>query len=435
MGATTRKSIGLGVLLALAGLVALGTLAAAQNIGMVCTPGPTFTLQATSGYIITPDGNSVFMWGYTATNAFQMPGPVLCVNQGATVTVTLNNNLPEPVSIVFPGQQNVQASGGQPGALTREALPGGMVTYTFTATEPGTYLYESGTQPHKQVHMGLYGVLVVRPPDSSLAYNDPSTRFSGEFLLVLHEIDPDLHRAVELGQPFNQTIRHDRYWTINGRSMPDLLQDNFSGLFPDQPYGALVRVVAGDPDRNPNPLPILVRYANAGTVNHPFHPHGEHLKAIAQDGRLLGAAALETFTRTIAAGQTYDLLFKWTNVENWQTCASPPCFTGDPPGDVGIGPVPVPIPGGNPDPGPDGLLDLVFKDDVTYYSGNPHLGFVGELPPTVARANEREPGDVCGEFYFPWHSHALQTVQNFDEGFGGMHTLVRVDPPGGCPTQ
>ena len=91
--------------------------------------------------------------------------------------------------------------------------------------------------------------------------------------------------------------------------------------------------------------------------------------------------------------------------------------------------------GGNPDPGPDGLLDLVFKDDVTFYSGNPHLGFTGELPPTVATLSAPDAVPPCGEFYFPWHSHALQTVQNFDEGFGGMHTLVRVDPPGGCPTQ
>src|SRR5262249_50304918 len=29
-------------------------------------------------------------------------------------------------------------------------------------------------------------------------------------------------------------------------------------------------------------------------------------------------------------------------------------------------------------------------------------------------------------------SHALNEFTNFDEGFGGMATLLRVDPPGGC---
>ena len=33
---------------------------------------------------------------------------------------------------------------------------------------------------------------------------------------------------------------------------------------------------------------------------------------------------------------------------------------------------------------------------------------------------------------FPWHSHALNEFTNYDQGFGGMATLLRVDPPGGC---
>ena len=37
----------------------------------------------------------------------------------------------------------------------------------------------------------------------------------------------------------------------------------------------------------------------------------------------------------------------------------------------------------------------------------------------------------CGEYYYPWHSHALNEFQNFNEGFGGLATLLRVDPPVG----
>ena len=44
-------------------------------------------------------------------HAFQHPGPVLCVNEGDTVTVILNNTLPRAVSIMFPGQENVLANG------------------------------------------------------------------------------------------------------------------------------------------------------------------------------------------------------------------------------------------------------------------------------------------------------------------------------------
>ena len=73
------------------------------------------------------------------------------------------------------------------------------------------------------------------------------------------------------------------------------------------------------------------------------------------------------------------------------------------------------------------LQNLVFKDDVTFYSGDPELAGTGELPVGVTSFNQ------CGEFYFPWHSHALFEFTNFDEGFGGLATVVGVFPPGGCP--
>ena len=89
-------------------------------------------------------------WGYgDRARQMQYPGPTLIVNQGDTVTVTLTNTLRVPVSIVFPGQAGVTATGGVAGLLTetRLAAGGGTVTYTFTASQPGTYLYQSGTQP------------------------------------------------------------------------------------------------------------------------------------------------------------------------------------------------------------------------------------------------------------------------------------------------
>ncbi|RIK39995.1 MAG: copper oxidase [Chloroflexi bacterium] len=419
-----RKWAGPGLVLIAALLLVLGPAELVRGrppaapapplIGMICTHGagspgsPVFNLRTATGFIAFPDGNSIFMWSYTVNGAsFQVPGPILCVNQGDTVTVNLTNNtakIQESVSIIFPGQSGVTASGGVAGLLTNEAANGGgTVSYTFVASEPGTYLYESGTNQHKQVHMGLYGAIVVRPAlGPNFAYNDASTEFdpAQEYILIMHEIDPALHRAADRNRPFDVTTRHDHYWTINGRSLPDTMNDNFVPWLPNQPYGALVQVNAIDADLNPNGKPALIRYANAGTVNHPFHPHGDHLKVIGQDGRFLGGATLDQFTRTIAAGQTADLLFKWTNVEHWK------------PGSAG--PLPVAIPG---------LQNLVFKDGVTFYSGDPHLGEQDELPVGTTSFNE------CGEFYFPWHSHALNEFQNFDEGFGGLATMVRVNPP------
>jgi FtsP/CotA-like multicopper oxidase with cupredoxin domain len=432
--AATRVLLLLGVVaLALSAFAAPAGAAAPRIIPaavpgtVVCTPGPSFNLIARDGRIQTPDGNSVYMWGYAPTAArLQIPGPVLCVTEGQTVTVTLTNNLPalntpsEPgvdagppnTSIVFPGQLGVTSTDPTPGLLAGEADPGGTVTYTFTAGRPGTYLYESGTEPSRQVEMGLYGAIIVRPalgPD--FAYNDPTTQFNPgrEYILVLHDIDPALHHAVDRGQAFDITAKHDRYWTVNGRSFPDSISDSGVPWLPNQPYGALVWVEPFHPVTNP--LPALVRYANAGLSNHPFHPHGNHLRVIARDGALLRGplgqdGSMEAFTKTIGSGQTYDLLVRFDDDEGY-SLGNPVRFQGT---DVVF----------------PGLLNLVFKDDLSFYSGSPYLGEQDELPPRVTELNE------CGEFYYPWHSHALNEFQNFDEGFGGLATLLRVDPPGGC---
>jgi hypothetical protein len=392
--------------------------------GMVCTNGPSFNLTTATGHIETPDGNSIFMWSYAnaATGgSFQLPSPVLCVNQGATVTVTLHNTLSEPASIVFPGQDNVQVSfgdSGTPGVFANEAAPlGGTVTYTFTASEPGTYLYESGTDPAKQVEMGLYGALVVRPAGHpTWAYNDASTAFDPkrESLLIFHEIDSALHHSVELGGAYDFNLLHVRYWTITGRSFPDTIEKNGASWLPTQPYGALVRVKPYDLVKNP--LPALVRMVNAGLYNHPFHPHAYHVRVVAQDGRMFktpgGAdASTEHFGDTIASGETQDSLFWFKDKDNF--CAGSACVA------AGISlakPLPVTLPS---------YRNLDYKQPDTY-SGSPYLGQKGTLPTGIVSYND------CGEFYFPWHSHALNEFVNYEAAFGGMATLLRVDPLVGC---
>ena len=169
--------------------------------------GPIFNLKATSGYISTGDGNSVYTWGYAdadGAGVMQYTGPTLIVNQGDTVTINLVNELPAlATSIIFPGQSNVTAStnvGSQAGLITREAAPGGTITYSFVATEPGTYMYHGGSQQSLQLEMGLVGALIVRPnvaPGVKQAYNHVKTEFNHEYLFLLSEVDPVIHAKVE----------------------------------------------------------------------------------------------------------------------------------------------------------------------------------------------------------------------------------------------
>ena len=156
---------------------------------------------------------------------------------------------------MFPGQENVIANGlpAQPdlanASLTTSILPGGSVTYSFVATRPGTFIYESGTDTKMQVSMGLFGALIVRPTmGANYVYNRADSQFtaSEEFMALLSEVDPYQHQAVEMNKVFNMNNYRARYWLINGRGFPDSIADNYASWLPSQPYGALARIYPYD---------------------------------------------------------------------------------------------------------------------------------------------------------------------------------------------
>lgn len=392
--------------------------------GLVCITSPTntFNLTTNSGSISTSDGNTIWMWGMSIVGQpFQHPSPNLCVNEGATVTIALSNTDPnaavgrvnEPVSLIFPGQTEVLADGqpSQPtfdgaGAMTSlapMAAVGGTVSYSFVADKPGTYLYESGTAQSKQVQMGLFGALIVRPSaGSTFVYNRADSQFKlgEEYIALLSEIDPAQHQAVELNQPFDYSTYHARYWLINGRTFPDTIAPNGASWLPDQPYGALAHI---EPYSAANPLPAALRYLSVGTEDYPFHPHGNHERVIGRDGNPLadGTADLsyERFSIPVGPGQTWDALFNWSDAESYNSISNP---------------LPVTLPNqGNTTYG-------------QYYSGNPYLGNRGTLPTGQESYNQ------CGEYYHIAHNHALNQITNWGTTMSGQITYVRIDPPGGC---
>lgn len=385
--------------------------------------GPTFNLTASSGHIATPDGGSVMIWGYgVAGGTMQYPGPTLIVNQGETVTITLTNQLPMPVSMVFPGQTGVTATGGTAGVLTRESTgPADVVTYSFVASNPGTYTYNSGTRPDLQVEMGLMGALIVRPVGApNQAYSDPSTAFDHENLFLLSEIDPAIHFQAEVAMTsgaFNTidtTTAKPVLWFINGRNAPDTMAAPSIAWLPHQPYNSMPRIHPGET--------MLLRVIGGGRELHPFHTHGNHTRQIARDGRLLASAlgagpdlAQEDYTIKVLPGATYDALFTWTGADmGFDIYGHAP---GDPlqPNEFAADhgkPLPVTLPE---------TQDLTFGG---FYSGSPFLGASGLLPPGEGGLNAN------GGLFFMWHSHTERELVNFDIFPGGMMTMLIIEPPG-----
>jgi hypothetical protein len=273
--------------------------------------------------------------------------------------------------------------------------------------------------------MGLFGSLIVYPTAGAThAYNSAGSEFTlgEEFLVLLSEVDPYQHDAVEsctgtctpttagLNSTFDINDYHPRYWLINGRGFPDSVADNKASWLPSQPYGALARVhpFNADPGAGVNyhPYPALTRYLNVGTEDYPFHPHGNNGSIIGRDGEELRTVAgedlsFEKFSINLGPGQTWDVLSKWYDAEGY----SP------------TNPVNVQIPS---------VANQVFG---MFYSGSPYLGSQGTLPPGTQTLNQ------CGEFYIIAHNHALYQITSWGVNMTGPITYMRVDPPfpNNCP--
>ncbi len=509
--------------------------AAAPGITGTGTVG-VFSLTAQPAFITQPDGNAVYSWGYgcvsggapsfvpsAITTGFcstmQVPGPTLVVTEGQPVSVTLTNSLPTSAgntSILFPGF-NVTATGGVDGLLTKEAAPGGTVTYTFTPTSPGTRSYYSGTNGDLQVEMGLYGAIIVLPSFTtaapaptcpvhnyaagldpttattnnpagtlldasgesdfrlaSAAYHVAGSCYDREYLFQFSEMDPAIHRKAEeqvakagsctagapgcsLQVPTEPYV--PAYFMINGRSMPDDMDPNYSIQYPHQPYN-------GNPHMHPGEL-VLLRIIGQGRWQHPFHEHGNHVRVLARDGNLIVSQSSATllagpllFTTTTTPGQAMDGIFYWTGKGlNWDAYGHNPASTsGDALakltctpdangynttnlravnyyewcqdhnkpvqaaafGDVGSG-------------GPVTLPDPTLFANGPWYGGSPYLGpnatvravgTTGTTPPSGTIANS--PTDEAG-FAFMWHSHNEREITTNNIFPGGMLMMMLVD--------
>jgi FtsP/CotA-like multicopper oxidase with cupredoxin domain len=442
----------LSAMLAAASLAATAHAAAPGITGTGTTA--TFNLTAQPAYLTQPDGQAIYSWGYgcvlgssptfrpsiTGGNCptMQVPGPTLIVTEGTAVTVNLTNGLPAAAgntSILFPGFQ-VAATGGVVGLMTQEAAPGGTVTYTFTASSPGTRSYYSGTQQDLQIEMGLYGAIIVLPSSvpaacdngvhagnvsaqgvwaetdfrlAHAAYDHDRTCYDREYMFQFSEMDPNIHeqaraQVTSLGncaagapgcslqvptEPY-----HPAYFMINGRSMPDDMDPNYAAEYPHQPYN-------GNPHMHPGEQ-VLLRIIGQGRWQHPFHEHGNHVRILARDGNLIlsqtnseDLAGTPLFTTTTTPGQAMDGIFYFTGRGlNWDMYGHNPTST-DPNAKLSC------------TPDADGY-NTGFAATNTTFSGTPNPTAVGAIN------------------YFEWcqdHNKPLQANPFGDVAGGGPATL------------
>ena len=301
----------------ISGALSLAALVLAASAGTAYAA--SYTIRAGASTVVMPPDNTVIpVWGFAPvagfdnnSNVVTVPGPVMRVPTNEDLVVTVQNGLPESVSLISPGLGMPVNGAGAPlppvfftdaqgrrrvKSFTAETTPGGSVTYTFTGLRPGTFLYESGTDPSVHVPMGLHGAVVVRPAGTAVgppgqAYAPASTAYANEVVLLFSELDPALNQAVNdnvYGGPlYPSSLDYEpKYFLINGEPYPKRVDP--------YPVGA-----AG--------TTTLLRFLNAGNLMHVPVVHGASLAVIAEDGGLYPAPE-RLYSLILSPGKTMDAL-------------------------------------------------------------------------------------------------------------------------------
>ncbi len=121
-------------------------------------------------------GRDYMMYGFNG----QYPGPLLHVEEAATVTVSFTNSIAWPTTIHWHGLRLDNASDGVPGVTQEPVQPGESFSYTLHFRDPGLYWYHPHHREDILKDLGLYGNMLVEPgaPD----YYAPADRES--FLML-----------------------------------------------------------------------------------------------------------------------------------------------------------------------------------------------------------------------------------------------------------
>lgn len=248
-----------------------------------------------------PDGRRIRMWGFedpTSSVRKPFPSAPMRVRQGQVVHTRLK---------VSKGAHTIHHHGIEPipfndgvGHMSFEANP--RYTYQWKANQAGSYFYHCHVNTVLHVQMGMYGLLVVDPPEG------PGRAFAGgpaydtEAFWVADDIDPtwhDLsHGAALCGGDAGLNRFNPRYFLITGVPAPRTLVD---------PRVA-VRAKVGQS--------ILIRTLNASYSIVRLVIDGLDAQCVAVDGRPLQGRYSHPFVvrsgqaLELSSAQRYDLMVR-----------------------------------------------------------------------------------------------------------------------------
>jgi FtsP/CotA-like multicopper oxidase with cupredoxin domain len=256
--------------------------------------------------------------------------------QLTNIGLSMRPDLIDEHTVHFHGQRNIiPFFDGEPN--TSLAVPiAGEFTYAWRVREPGTYMYHCHVEDVEHVHLGMTGLVFVRPLQdgqsiggfTKFAYNcgDGSTGYDREYAMLLTEVWASAHWAFAHVQLPNWDEYIADFYMLNGRVYPDTIApngsidfrnpvyDNQGYLVPTpgyehlvhQPVSSLVRCNAGEK--------VLLRFANLGFTKQNMTLSGIKMKIVGKDATLLRGRGGEVLSFDtdgiyIGVGESYDAIF------------------------------------------------------------------------------------------------------------------------------
>jgi FtsP/CotA-like multicopper oxidase with cupredoxin domain len=228
------------------------------------------------GYVVAPEG--IDTWRVSDA---RVPGPILVLERGQPVEVTLANELHEATAIHWHGIEldsyydGVPGWGGMPGSTTPSIKPGQTFTAKFTPPRAGTFIYHEHSLDDDQLSGGMYGPLIVLEPGRQF---DPAT----DHIFIAGHDGPNARV-----DPREPVVVNGKAAVPAGREVTVDLRANVANR---------LRLINITPD-----LPALTFVLTDGFKTVPW-------TAVAKDGADLPPAArtMRDGRQLVAVGETYD---------------------------------------------------------------------------------------------------------------------------------
>jgi len=265
-----------------------------------------------NGNITMDDGRNVTIWGFTdgghqgggdtsgmggghAGGGNMFPSAAMRVSQGEVVQTRLNVPMHMYHTIHHHGIEPEYRSDGV-GHLSGDV--NGNYTYQWRPAHAGTYFYHCHTNTVLHAEMGMYGALIVDPPEGSGTAFENGPTYDVEAVWAVDEIDSSWHT---LG------------WTAGtcggNVGLHDLNPDYFIISGVDGAQSALTAPgIAVNMNRGQR---LLVRYICAGYLPQEIRFGGLDVEIIASDGRPLPNPVTTNKINAVSA-ERYDVIIEPT---------------------------------------------------------------------------------------------------------------------------